>query len=164
MAIAELKLAREIALNFEVEIAKLPDNVKIGDRVNIVDEAGELYLSTRILLLESSVSNQENKATLGEHLIKTSGIHQKVAALAQQFAKSAQSAQRALALANTAKTAAEQAKAEVDDAVKSVEEAQKAVEEVADVVETARQSAEAAQKAADEAQAVVDGVDGNHRP
>jgi hypothetical protein len=73
-------------INFEVEIAKLPDNVGIGDRINIVDDAGQLYLSTRILILEYSETRQEYKATLGEHIIKKSGISQKVEELAAQFA------------------------------------------------------------------------------
>lgn len=158
-AITELKTLREIEVNYEVDISVLPDGVKVGDRVNIVDEAGELYLSTRILQLESCVCEDSHKAVLGEHLIKTSGIHQKVAELAQQFAKQAQSAARALELAKAANAAATEAKSQVDEAIESVEEAQKAVAEVTEVVEEAKQSAAKAQAAADAAQAVVDGVE-----
>ncbi len=85
-AITELKKVCDMEINFEVEIAKLPDNVGIGDRINIVDDAGQLYLSTRILILEYSETRQEYKATLGEHIIKKSGISQKVEELAAQFA------------------------------------------------------------------------------
>ena len=35
----------------------LPDGIKIGDTVNIVDDTGELYLSARIMKLESSICN-----------------------------------------------------------------------------------------------------------
>ena len=157
-AVTELKKLREMEVNYKVTIAELPANVRVGDRVNIIDDAGELYVSSRILILEKSVADNKTKATLGEYLIKTNGISDKVAALAEKFAKNTVSTQRALAIANSAKTLAAEAQAEVDEAVKSVEEAQKAIEDVADVVETARQSAEAAQQAADNAQQVVDGV------
>lgn len=90
-AVAALKKICDMEVNYEVEIHKLPDNIRIGDRINIVDDAGELYLSTRILLLETSISKQEQKATLGEHLIKSSGISERVEELAQQFAEQAAS-------------------------------------------------------------------------
>lgn len=157
--ITELKKIRDMEVNYEVDISLLPDDAKIGDRISVVDDAGNLYLSTRILKLESSVADDEHKATLGEHLIKSSGISQKVAELAAQFAKNSVSASRALRIANNAKMAADEAKTQVDEAVKSVEEAQKAVEEVAEVVEEAKKSAAAAQEAADNAQAVVDSVE-----
>lgn len=158
-AIAELKKLCEIEVNYEVDITKLPENAKIGDRINIVDDDGGLYLSARILKLETSETGNTQKATLGEYLIKSDGIHQKVLELAEQFAKQSQDAARALSIAQAAQKAATSAKGQVDSAVESVEEALQAVEEVAEVVETARQSAAAAQKAADDAQAVVDGVE-----
>ncbi len=158
-AVAELKKLCEIEVNYEVDITKLPENAKIGDRINIVDDDGGLYLSARILKLETSETKGTKKATLGEYLIKKDGIHSKVLELAEQFAKQSQDAARALAIARAAQKAATSAKGQVDAAVESVEEALQAVEEVAEVVETAKQSAAAAQKAADDAQAVVDGVE-----
>lgn len=158
-AITELKKVCDMELNFEVDIKRLPEGVKIGDRINVIDDAGELYLYTRLLQLKTSVTGKEKTATLGEHLIKNSGISQKVLELAEQFAKSTVSVQRAVALSEAAKVAATEAKGQVDEAVKSVEEAQKAVEEVADVVEEAKQSAAAAQAAASAAQGLVDNVD-----
>ena len=158
-AVAELKKLCEIEVNYEVDITKLPENAKIGDRINIVDDDGGLYLSARILKLETSETKGTKKATLGEYLIKKDGIHSKVMELAEQFAKQSQDAARALGIARAAQSAAVSAKEQVDTAIESVEKAQKAVEEVADVVETARLSAAAAQKAADDAQAVVDGVE-----
>lgn len=86
-AITELKKVCDMEINFDIELKRLPDDVKIGDRVDIVDDAGELYLSTRILRLETSEVDREQKATLGEHLIKDSGISQKVIELADQFAE-----------------------------------------------------------------------------
>lgn len=89
-AITELKKICDMEVNYEVDIKKLPDNVKIGDRVNIVDDVGKLYLSTRILQLETSVTEQSQTATLGEYLIKNDGISQKVTELAEQFAQRAE--------------------------------------------------------------------------
>lgn len=90
-AIAELKKVCDMEINFDVEFKRLPDGVRIGDRVDIVDDAGELYLSTRILRLECSEVDREHKAMLGEHIIKDSGISQKVEELASQFAEIAKS-------------------------------------------------------------------------
>lgn len=158
-ALTELKKACQMEVNYEIDINKLPENIKIGDRINIIDDAGELYVSARVLKFEESVADQTQKATLGEFLIKTSGISAKVEQLAERFASTSASAARALKLAKDAATAANSAKAEVDEAVKSVEEAQKAVEEVADVVEEARQSAANAQQAAAAAESIVDSVE-----
>lgn len=84
-AVTELKKRCNIEVNYEVDISRLPENARIGDRINIVDDAGGLYLEARILRLESSVTRGEYKATLGEYLIKGSGISQRVEELAEQF-------------------------------------------------------------------------------
>lgn len=84
-ALSELKKRCDMEVNYEVDIAKLPKNTKIGDTVNIVDSEGKLYLSARILKLSTSVSNDVHTATLGEYLIKDSGVAQRVEELAEQF-------------------------------------------------------------------------------
>ena len=81
-AVAELKRISDIEVNFDIEMNELPEGVGLGDRVNVVDDAGELYISARLLELEESVANRSVKATIGEYLIKDSGISQKVADLA----------------------------------------------------------------------------------
>lgn len=159
--ITELKKICDMEVNYEVDITKFPDNAKIGDRINIVDEAGELYVSSRILLLKSSVANDEYTATLGEHLIRSSGISQKVADLAAQFAKTSVSAARALQIANNAKQRADSAQAQALTAVLNANNAQKAADEATAAANTATQSAAAAQAAADNAQAAVDSVEEN---
>lgn len=158
-AITELKKYRDMEVNYETEIPNFPDEVSIGDRVNIIDDLGELYVSARVLKLETSVSNDENRVTLGEHLIKTSGIHQKVADLAAQFAKNAQSAARALALANSAKTSAENAQTQADSALEGAQTAQQAAEAAQNAANTANESALLAQEKADAAQSAVDRVE-----
>ena len=90
-AVTELKKRSEAEVNYEVDIAELPEGTKIGDRVNLIDDAGEIYLSARLLKLETSVVNKTQKATLGEYLIKDSGISEQVEALASQFAEIAKS-------------------------------------------------------------------------
>lgn len=67
-AITQLKKIREAEVNYEIDIAQLPDNVKIGDRIFIIDSVGELYVSARLLKLETSVANNEQTAFLGEIL------------------------------------------------------------------------------------------------
>ena len=159
-AITALKKVCDMEINFDVDFKRLPEGVKIGDRVNVIDDSGELYLYTRLLQLKTSVTDKEKTATLGEHLIKDGGISQKVIDLADQFAKVTVSVSRVTAIAEEAKAVADAAKGQVDEAIKDVAEAQEAVKDVAEVVETARQSAAQAQQAASAAQAVVDGVEG----
>lgn len=86
-AVSKLKKIYDAAVSYEVELAYLPDGIKIGDTVSIVDDAGELYLSARIMKLESSICNDEYTATLGEYKLKSSGISEKMESLAAQFEK-----------------------------------------------------------------------------
>lgn len=77
----------DVVTNYEVDIAIMPDGVGLGDRVNIIDDAGELYISGRILELETSVTSGKVKATLGEYIQESSGISDTVTRLAEQFAE-----------------------------------------------------------------------------
>lgn len=86
-AVSKLKKIYDAAVSYEVELAYLPDGIRIGDTANIVDDAGELYLSARIMKLESSICNDEYTATLGEYKLKSSGISEKMESLASQFEK-----------------------------------------------------------------------------
>lgn len=84
-AITKLKSLCDIEVNYEADIVELPENVRIGDRINIIDDDVGLYLNTRILKLETSECEGKKVATLGEHLLKESGISKKVEELAEQF-------------------------------------------------------------------------------
>lgn len=84
-AIGKLKKIRDIEENYEIDINKLPENISIGDRINIIDEAGKLYLSARLLKLEESIDEGVQKATLGEYLIQDSGIYQSIVDLANEL-------------------------------------------------------------------------------
>lgn len=157
-AMTELKKVCDMEINYEVDITRLPEGVKIGDRVYVVDDAGELYVSTRILLLETSVIDQTHKATLGEHLIKKSGISQKVADLAASFTETTQSAARALTLANAANTMANEAKQMADSVTGDVAEALTKADSALQESEVALSTANEAQTVASGAQGAVGGV------
>ena len=86
LAKEKLDSISDIETNYEVDIADLPPGVGIGDRVNIVDDAGNTYISGRLLELETSVTDGTKKATLGEYVIKDSGISELVENLASSFA------------------------------------------------------------------------------
>ncbi len=158
-ALTELKKICDVEVNYECNIQSLPANVKVGDRVNIIDDAGGLYLSTRILTLEESIADKKHKAVLGEYLIRGSGISQKVADLAAEFAKLSISAARALTIANTAHAAANDAQEKADSAVSDAASAQGAANAAQAAADQATQSAAAAQTAANNAQAAVDTVE-----
>lgn len=74
-------------VNYEIDFANLPEGAKLGDKITIIDEEGELYLTARILKLESSSTEQKQTATLGEYTIKESGINEKIAEMAEQFSQ-----------------------------------------------------------------------------
>lgn len=144
-AITKLKKLCQMEVNYEADIVYLPENVKIGDRVNIVDNEGRLYTSTRVLKLETSVTSRKRTATLGEYLIKDSGISEKVRDLARQFAESTASVSRANIKAEAAKAAADAAKTQAEAA----EDASNAAKETA---EGAKSTADSAFASANEAQ------------
>lgn len=83
---AELQRLSAPTVNYEVDFTALPEDAKIGDRVNIIDDEGELYLEARLLLIETCEADNTKKATLGEYLIRSSGISAKVQALAEEIA------------------------------------------------------------------------------
>lgn len=84
-AIDELKKVCVPEVNYSANVISLPESVRVGDRVNIVDEKGELYLSTRILNLQKSVTARRYSVTLGEYELRTSGISDTVRQLAEDF-------------------------------------------------------------------------------
>lgn len=158
-AIAKLKTICDTEINLEVDINRLPESVKIGDRVNVIDDLGEQYFSTRVLMLENSVTKKRHKATLGENLIKTDGISQKVKDLAAQFAKQTLSVKRAQQIANNAVEIAETAQAQAEEVLKEAENAVKEAEEAKQAANTATQSAADAQAKAEAAEAAANKVE-----
>ncbi len=85
-AVTAIKERSQPAVNYEVELYYLPEELKIGDIVRIVDDRGELYLSARLLETEERVTDYQYHATFGDFLIKSSGISEKVQDLADKYA------------------------------------------------------------------------------
>ena len=83
---AYLQRHSQVAVNYEVDFEKLPDDVQIGDRVNIIDEDGELYLEARLLRIETCEAEDTQTATIGEYLLRSGGISARVAQLASDLA------------------------------------------------------------------------------
>ena len=73
-AIASLKKVSRMEENYEVTLKKVPDGLKIGDTVYVIDNTGEMYLESRVLKIEVRASEGQYTVTLGEYLMKSSGI------------------------------------------------------------------------------------------
>lgn len=87
---AELQKRSAPAVNYEVEFATLPEDAQIGDRINIIDDDGNLYLEARLLQIETCEADGKKTATIGDYILKSSGIFETVQALATEFAGFAQ--------------------------------------------------------------------------
>ena len=86
-AVSSLKKICDEAVTYEVELLYLPDGVKVGDMVSIVDDDDNIYLTARLLKLEMSESNDTKEAELGDYVRHGSGIDAKVMELAERFEK-----------------------------------------------------------------------------
>lgn len=84
-AVSSLKKICDEAVTYEVELLYLPDGVKVGDTVSIVDDDDNIYLTARMMKLEMSESNDTKEAELGDYVRQGSGIDAKVMELAEQF-------------------------------------------------------------------------------
>lgn len=73
-----LKSICDIAVNYECSITNLQKKVTLGDTVTVIDEEGQLFLTSRVLKLETSEADKTVVATLGEYLIQSGGIAQSV--------------------------------------------------------------------------------------
>lgn len=72
--VRELEKVSQPVFSYEVDLAVLPSNVKIGDTIYLADEAEELFLSARVLEIEQCYSLQEYNAVLGEYELQKSGL------------------------------------------------------------------------------------------
>lgn len=89
-AVSSLKKICDVNTTYEVELSYLPQGTKIGDTVYIIDHTGELYLSSRLLKIETSECDNTKTAELGEYSVKSSGVSEELRELADAFAKVAQ--------------------------------------------------------------------------
>lgn len=86
--VRELEKVSQPIINYETDIANLPENVLIGDTVYLVDEDEKLFLSARVLELTRIYSEDKYTATLGDYLIQEDGINQDLKELAEQLKQS----------------------------------------------------------------------------
>lgn len=162
-AVAELKKVDHPSATYEVEIPKLPEGVWIGDRVSIVDDAGELYVSARILGLEVSRTKQSVKITVGDYITRNAGISDQVEDLANQWSNSvaamaeiAKQAAAAQSTADAANTAASKAQSTADSANTAAGNAQSTANGAATAAGKAQSTADSANTAASKAQSTAD--------
>ena len=87
-AVSSLKKICDEAVTYEVELLYLPDGVKVGDTVSIVDDDDNIYLTARLLKLEMSESNGTKEAELGDYVRQESGIDEKVIELQSDLRRS----------------------------------------------------------------------------
>lgn len=83
---AELQKQSRAAIEYEVDFVRLPEGTQVGDRINIIDEQGKLYLEARLLKIETSVANNTQTATVGEYVMKSGGISETISQIAKEFA------------------------------------------------------------------------------
>ena len=173
-SISYLKKYYDIIYNYEVDIAILPDNVRIGDTINIIDENGELYLNARVLKLETSSCDKTATATLGDFLIKSGGISEKVKMMAEQFKdyvvkqreqtyKTQQLAKSALTKANEASTTATTASKKADDAkanaTDAINKSTEAINKSAEAITESKQANQSAGEAKTSAETALTKID-----
>lgn len=83
---AELQKHCNPIVEYEVDIVTLPEGTVIGDRINIIDEEGELFLDARVLRLETSVCDKQVTATVGDYIYRESGIAEQIRSIAKEYA------------------------------------------------------------------------------
>jgi len=84
-AVAELKKVKDEEITYNIEFISFPKAAKLGDRINVVNDKDELYMEGRILRMQKSVIQDTVTAELGDYIYKTSGISDKLQALADKL-------------------------------------------------------------------------------
>lgn len=83
-AIKELKHLREPEISYEIDLIDLPEGIKIGDNVPIVDGEGQLYLTARLVKLETSAEQQKRTATFSNYKRIDTSLSARIAKLQKQ--------------------------------------------------------------------------------
>ena len=83
--ILQLKKTGYPSVNYEVDLIDAPRTLKAGDYVSIINDKDELYLEGRILKTDRSRSNDTFEITLGDYLIRDSGIAEQIQAMADKL-------------------------------------------------------------------------------
>lgn len=165
-AVTKLKSIKDTAFSMTADIIRLPDGLGVGDRVIVVDDEGKIYVSTRLLTLERSVSSGDIAATLGDFIQQDPGISSQVQELAAKFAEIATSKADALAAAKAAEEArkkaeaaestANTAKSTADSATSAANAATSTANAATSTANAAKNTADAASTTAGQAKATAD--------
>lgn len=83
--VRELTKISQPSINYEVDIAILPNDIQIGDTIYLADESETLYLSARVLELSQCYSKKQCIAILGDYLIQDDGISLQLKDLAERI-------------------------------------------------------------------------------
>ncbi|UWP75577.1 phage tail protein [Lacticaseibacillus paracasei] len=85
-ALEDLKQNNHPAVNYTIELAKIPQNIRCGDTVQIEQEDRQLYLSARVLELDKCYSNPSSSTmVMGDYLLETSQVAKQYQDLAQKL-------------------------------------------------------------------------------
>lgn len=84
-AVAELKKVINETVVYDLTFITFPSDIRIGDRVNVVDDKNNLYLEGRVLTITKSITQNQTTATLGEWIVRSSGISDRLLALANEI-------------------------------------------------------------------------------
>lgn len=61
--------------NYDISLVSMPTNLRLGDRLHVIDGATDMVVSSRVLKIETSVTNDKITATLGdEKLIESNSL------------------------------------------------------------------------------------------
>lgn len=87
LAMQQLKDNSVPQFNYDVSVINPPQDLSIGDRIDIVDEKDELYLSGKVLTIDRSTADQSTDLVLGDFRIKYSGLNEQLLQIANDFSK-----------------------------------------------------------------------------
>lgn len=61
--------------NYDISLISMPTNLRLGDRLHVIDGATDTVVSSRVLKIETSITNDKTTATLGDNnLIESSSL------------------------------------------------------------------------------------------
>ena len=84
-AVAELRKVINEATTYDLEFVTFPDDLRLGDSVNVVDDKDNVYLEGRVLTITKSITQNNRTATIGDWIIRSSGISDRLVALANEL-------------------------------------------------------------------------------
>ena len=84
-AVAELRTVINEQTTYDLEFTTFPDDLRLGDQVNVVDDKDNLYLEGRILTITKSITQNRRTATIGDWVVRSSGISDRLMELANEL-------------------------------------------------------------------------------